>query len=40
MSTIGAIIFMYNALDDIGEIPHQKRRQNNSSRVQGPPCEH
>ena len=32
--------FIYNALDDIGEIPHQKRRRNNSPSVQGPPVEH
>ena len=32
--------FMYNALDDIGETTHQKRRQNNSPSVQGPPVEH
>ena len=32
--------FLYNALDDIGEITHQKRRQNNSPSVQGPPVEH
>ena len=29
--------FMYNALDDIGEITQYKRRQNNSPSVQGPP---
>ena len=32
--------FMYNALDDIGEITHYKRRRNNSPSVQGPPVEH
>ena len=32
--------FMYNALDDIGEITHQKRCRNNSPSVQGPPVEH
>ena len=32
--------FMYNALDDIGEITQYKRRQNNSPSVQGPPVEH
>ena len=32
--------FMYNALDDIGEETHYKRRRNNSPRVQGPPVEH
>ena len=31
--------FMYNALDDIGET-YQKRHQNNSPSVQGPPVEH
>ena len=32
--------FMYNALDDIGEITQQKRPHNNSPSVQGPPVEH
>ena len=32
--------FMYNALDDIGEITQQKHRCNNSPSVQGPPVEH
>ena len=32
--------FMYNALDDIGEETHYKRRRNNSPRVQGHPVEH
>ena len=32
--------FMYNALDDIGEITQFKRRRNNSPSVQGPPVEH
>ena len=32
--------YMYNALDDIGEIPQYKRRQNNSPSVQGHPVEH
>ena len=32
--------FMYNALDDIGEETHYKRRRNNSPRVQEPPVEH
>ena len=32
--------FMYNALDDIGEITQYKRPQNNSPSVQGPPVEH
>ena len=32
--------FLYNALDDIGEITHQKRCRNNSPSVQGPPVEH
>ena len=32
--------FLYNALDDIGEIPHQKRHRNNSPSVQEPPVEH
>ena len=32
--------FMYNTLDDIGETIHQKRHQNNSPSVQGPPVEH
>ena len=32
--------FMYNALDDIGEITQYKRRRNNSPSVQGPPVEH
>ena len=32
--------FMYNALDDIGEITQYKRQQNNSPSVQGHPVEH
>ena len=32
--------FMYNTLDDIGEITQFKRRRNNSPSVQGPPVEH
>ena len=32
--------FMYNTLDDIGEITQYKRRRNNSPSVQGPPVEH
>ena len=32
--------FMYNALDDIGEITQYKRPRNNSPSVQGPPDEH
>ena len=32
--------FMYNALDDIGEITQQKQPRNNSPSVQGPPVEH
>ena len=32
--------FMYNALDDIGEITQQKRPCKNSPSVQGPPVEH
>ena len=32
--------FMYNALDNIGEITQYKRRCNNSPSVQGPPVEH
>ena len=32
--------FMYNALDDIGEVTQQKRPCNNSPSVQGPPVEH
>ena len=32
--------FMYNSLDDIGEVTQYKRRQNNSPSVQGPPVEH
>ena len=32
--------FMYNQLDDIGEITQYKRRQNNSPSAQGPPVEH
>ena len=32
--------FMYNALDDIGEITQYKRRHNNSPSVQGLPVEH
>ena len=32
--------FMYNALDDIEETAHHKRRCNNSPSVQGPPVEH
>ena len=32
--------YMYNTLDDIGEITQYKRRRNNSPSVQGPPVEH
>ena len=32
--------FVYNALDDIGEITQQKRPCNNSPSVQGPSVEH
>ena len=32
--------FMYNALDDIGEIIQQKRPRKKSPSVQGPPVEH
>ena len=32
--------FMYNALDDIGEVTQHKRPRNNSPSVQGPPVEH
>ena len=32
--------FMYNALDDIGEITQYKRPRNTSPSVQGPPVEH
>ena len=32
--------FMYNQLDDIGEITQYKRRQNNSPSAQGLPVEH
>ena len=32
--------FMYNTLDDIGEVTQYKRRQSNSPNVQGPPVEH
>ena len=32
--------FMYNTLDDIGEITQYKRRRNNSPCVQEPPVEH
>ena len=32
--------FMYNQLDDIGEITQYKRRRNNSPSAQGPPVEH
>ena len=32
--------FMYNALDDIGEITQYKRPRNNSPSVQGPPVKH
>ena len=32
--------FMYNALDDIGEITRQKCPRNNSPSVQGRPVEH
>ena len=32
--------FMYNALDDIGEVTQYKRRRSNSPNVQGPPVEH
>ena len=36
----GRRYFMYNALDDIGEITQYKRPRNNSPSVQGPPVEH
>ena len=32
--------FMYNSLDDIGEVTQYKRQRNNSPSVQGPPVEH
>ena len=32
--------FMYNSLDDIGEVTQYKRQRNNSPCVQGPPVEH
>ena len=32
--------FMYNALDDIGEVTQYKQPCNNSPSVQGPPVEH
>ena len=32
--------FMYNQLDDIGEITQYKRRRNNSQSAQGLPVEH
>ena len=32
--------FMYNTLDDIGDITQYKRRRNNSPSVQGPPVKH
>ena len=32
--------FMYNTLDDIGEITHYKRQCNNPPSVQEPPVEH
>ena len=32
--------FMYNALDDIGEITQQKQPRKKSPSVQGPPVEH
>ena len=32
--------FMYNSLNDIGEVTQYKRRRNNSPSVQGPPVEH
>ena len=32
--------FMYNALDNIGEITQYKRPRNNSPSVQGPPVKH
>ena len=32
--------FMYNTLDDIGELTQYNRRQKNSPSVQGPPVEH
>ena len=32
--------FMYNTLDDIGEITHYKRRRNNPPSVQESPVEH
>ena len=32
--------FVYNALDDIGEVRQQKRPRMKSRSVQGPPVEH
>ena len=32
--------FMYNTLDDIGEVTQHKQQRNNSPSVQGPPIEH
>ena len=32
--------FMYNVLDDIGEVTQYKRRRSNSPNVQGHPVEH
>ena len=32
--------FMYNQLDDAGEVTQYKRRRNNSSSAQGLPVEH
>ena len=32
--------FMYNAIDNIGEITQYKRRRNTSPSVQGPAVEH
>ena len=32
--------FMYNTLDDIGEVTQYKRPRKNSPSVQGPPAEH
>ena len=39
MYIIGVTIFMYNALDDIGETTPQKRPRKKSPSVQGPPVE-
>ena len=40
MYAIGAGIFMYNTLDDIGEVRQQKRPHKKSPSVQGLPVEH